>query len=43
MVLILFLAVWSLGAKIYDMVFLLPGPLTVAQAFVSDFELIVGG
>ncbi|SVA95064.1 uncharacterized protein METZ01_LOCUS147918, partial [marine metagenome] len=25
------------------MVFLLPGPLTVAQAFVSDFELIVGG
>ena len=43
LVLILFLAVWSLGAKIYDMVFLLPGPLTVAQAFVSDFELIVGG
>ena len=43
LVLILFLFIWSFAASLYDMVFLLPGPLTVAQAFVSDFELIVGG
>ena len=43
LVLILFLAIWSFAAHLYDMVFLLPGPMTVALAFVSDFELIVGG
>ena len=43
LVLIIFLAIWSLGAKIYDMAFLLPGPLTVAEAFIKDFQLVIGG
>ena len=43
LVLILFLAIWSFAAHLYDMVFLLPGPMTVALAFVSDFEIILEG
>ena len=43
LVLILFLGIWSLGAKIYDMAFLLPGPVTVAGAFIKDFQLVIGG
>ena len=42
-VLILFLAVWSVGAKIYDLVFLLPGPMLVAQAFVTDLTMVIEG
>ena len=43
LVLVIFLLVWTFGAHLYGMPFLLPNPLEVAQAFVSDFELIVGG
>ena len=43
LVLILFLAVWSVGAKIYDLVFLLPGPMLVAQAFVTDLTMVIEG
>jgi len=43
LVLVLFLAVWSVGAKIYDLVFLLPGPMTVAKAFINDFTIILQG
>lgn len=43
LVLIVFLFVWSFGASLYNMPFLLPNPFEVAQAFVSDFDLIVGG
>ena len=43
LVLILFLAIWSFAAHLYDMVFLLPGPMTVALAFVSYFEIILEG
>ena len=43
LVLVIFLAIWSLAAHLYDMEFLLPGPLTVATAFVTDFDIIIGG
>ena len=43
LVLIVFLFTWSLGASLYNMPFLLPNPFEVAQAFVSDFDLIIGG
>ena len=43
LVLVVFLAVWSIAATSYGMPFLLPNPLEVLQAFVSDFELILGG
>ena len=43
LVLIVFLFTWSLGASLYNMPFLLPNPLEVAQAFVTDFDMIVGG
>ena len=43
LVLILFLTIWSFSAHLYDMVFLLPGPMTVATAFVTDFDIIIGG
>ena len=43
LVLVAFLGIWSFGAMIYDMVFLLPGPMTVAVAFVDDFEIILQG
>ena len=43
LVLIIFLIVWSIAASLYGMPFLLPNPLEVLQAFVSDFELIIGG
>ena len=43
LVLMLFLAIWSFAAHLYDMVFLLPGPMTVALAFVYDFEIIIEG
>ena len=42
-VLILFLFVWTLGASLYNMPFLLPNPLEVAQAFVTDFDMVIGG
>ena len=43
LVLILFLLFWSFGAKMYDMDFLLPGPLTVGKAFITDIDMVVGG
>ena len=43
LVLVLFLLIWSLGAKIYDMNFLLPGPLKVAEAFVTDIDMVFTG
>ena len=43
LVLVIFLIVWSIAASLYGMPFLLPNPLEVLQAFVSDFELIIGG
>jgi NitT/TauT family transport system permease protein len=43
LVLVIFLAIWSFAAHLYDMEFLLPGPLTVATAFVTDFDIIIGG
>ena len=43
LVLVIFLIVWSIAASLYGMPFLLPNPLEVLQAFISDFELIIGG
>lgn len=43
LVLILFLSVWAIGAKLYDMAFLLPGPMLVAQAFVTDIDMVIEG
>ena len=43
LVLILFLLIWSVAAKIYDMDFLLPGPFKVAEAFVTDIDMVFTG
>ena len=43
LVLVIFLAVWSIASISYGMPFLLPNPLEVLQAFVFDFDLIIGG
>ena len=43
LVLIIFLLVWSITAHIYDLAFLLPGPMLVAEAFVTDFDMVIGG
>ena len=43
LVLILFLSIWTIGAKLYDMAFLLPGPMLVAQAFVTDIDMVIEG
>ena len=43
LVLVIFLLVWFVGASLYNMPFLLPNPFEVAQAFVTDFDMIVGG
>ena len=43
LVLIIFLLVWSFAAHLYDMVFLLPGPLKVAEAFVTDIDMVFTG
>ena len=43
LVLIIFLLVWSIGAHLYNMAFLLPNPLQVAQAFVTDIDMVIGG
>ena len=43
LVLILFLLIWSVAAKIYDMDFLLPGPLKVAEAFITDIDMVFTG
>ena len=43
LVLVLFLAVWSVGAKIYNMAFLLPGPMLVAEAFMEDIDMVIEG
>ena len=41
LVLIIFLLVWTLGASLYNMPFLLPNPLEVAQAFVTDLTWLL--
>ena len=43
LVLIIFLLVWSIGAHLYNMAFLLPNPLQVAQAFATDIDMVIGG
>lgn len=43
LVLVLFLIIWSIGARIYDMAFLLPGPMLVAEAFVTDIDMVIEG
>ena len=43
LVLVLFLAIWAIGARIYDMVFLLPGPMLVAEAFMADLDMVIEG
>ena len=40
LVLVLFLAIWSFGAKLYDMVFLLPGPMIVAKTLTEHKTVI---
>ena len=43
LVLVFFLAIWSIGARIYNMAFLLPGPMLVAEAFVTDIDMVIEG
>ena len=43
LVLIIFLLVWSFGAHLYSMPFLLPNPLEVFEAFILDFDMVIGG
>ena len=43
LVLIIFLFVWALAAHLYNMSFLLPNPLEVLQAFITDFDMVIGG
>lgn len=43
LILVLFLGSWHLGALMYDMAFLLPTPLAVAQQFIADFDIIMTG
>ena len=43
LVLVIFLIVWSIAAHLYNMAFLLPNPLEVAQAFVADIDMVIGG
>ena len=43
LVLVIFLIVWSIAAHLYNMPFLLPNPLEVAQAFVADIDMVIGG
>ena len=43
LVLVIFLIVWSIGAHLYNMAFLLPNPLQVAQAFATDIDMVIGG
>ena len=43
LVLVLFLSVWAIGAKLYNMAFLLPGPMLVAQAFITDIDMVIEG
>ena len=43
LVLILFLFIWSVAAQIYNLPFMLPGPMAVAKAFVNDFDIVLIG
>ena len=43
LVLVIFLIVWSITAHLYNMAFLLPNPLQVAQAFAADIDMVMGG
>ena len=43
LILVLFLGSWHIGALMYDMAFLLPTPLAVAQQFIADFDIIMTG
>ena len=40
LVLIGFLLIWSVAAQIYNLPFMLPGPLAVAEAFVNDIDIV---
>ena len=42
-VLIGFLLIWSVSAQIYNLPFMLPGPMAVAKAFVTDIEIVMIG
>jgi len=42
-ILLLFLGSWHIGALIYNMAFILPTPVVVAQTFVADFDIIMTG
>jgi NitT/TauT family transport system permease protein len=42
-ILILFFGSWHIGALFYDMEFLLPTPVRVAETFVTDFSVIMTG
>ena len=43
LVLIGFLLIWSVSAQIYNLPFMLPGPMAVAKAFVTDIEIVMIG
>ena len=43
LVLVIFLIGWSITAHLYNMAFLLPNPLQVAQAFATDIDMVIGG
>ena len=43
LVLILFLFLWSVAAQVYNLPFLLPGPMAVAGAFINDIDIILIG
>ena len=43
LVLIGFLLIWSIAAQIYNLPFMLPGPLSVAEAFVNDIDIVLIG
>ena len=42
-VLIFFLFIWSVAAQVYNLPFMLPGPMAVAEAFVNDIEIVLIG
>ena len=43
LVLFLFLFIWSIAAQVYNLPFMLPGPMAVAEAFINDFDIVLIG
>ena len=43
LVLVGFLLIWSVAAQIYNLPFMLPGPLAVAKAFINDIDIVLIG